>query len=76
MEWIKLTDRLPEDKTAVFFATAKRGVKIGTFLSLDSFSRPNIFCAVDGGHFSGEYSDYGMNVTHWMPFILPPNPNI
>jgi hypothetical protein len=62
MEWISVTDRLPDELSRVLAVTAERGITIAwcrrerlgdlVWVTLDD-------C-------------YGENVTHWMPFPEPP----
>ena len=62
MEWISVTDRLPDELSRVLAVTAERGITIAwcrrerlgdlVWVTLDDY--------------------YGENVTHWMPLPEPP----
>jgi peptidoglycan/xylan/chitin deacetylase (PgdA/CDA1 family) len=62
MEWISVTDRLPDELSRVLAVTAERGITIAwcrrerlgdlVWVTLDDY--------------------YGENVTHWLPLPEPP----
>lgn len=58
-EWIKASDKLPEDNQRILFVDDHNGIRLGSFLKKDQWDRENMFC--DGAFFNVS------KVAAWMP---------
>lgn len=62
-KWVDRLESLPSDNQKILFQLSNKEIRLGTFLSVDQWNRPNMFC--DGAF------HHAPHVLKWQPLTPP-----